>query len=104
MPNISGDEQAGIFDAAGIFDGPQIRTLIRDKNFTSSMNSVELSAWNAFVLIVKKFLGNTKADNNNVLVKKLLKSFKKLKDNMSIKVHYLFSHLERFSENLGNFS
>ena len=43
---------------AGIFDGPQIRQLIRDPEFEESMNTLELEAWNAFVLVIKNFLGN----------------------------------------------
>ena len=42
---------------AGIFDGPQIRQLIRDLEFENSMNEVELETWKAFVLVVKNFLG-----------------------------------------------
>jgi len=45
---------------AGIFDGPQIRQLIRDPEFENSINKVELDAWNAFVLVVQKYLGNNK--------------------------------------------
>ena len=43
---------------AGIFDGPQIRQLIRDPEFENSMNEVELEAWQAFVQVVKNFLSN----------------------------------------------
>ena len=43
---------------AGIFDGPQIRQLIRDPEFEESMNTLELEAWNAFVLVIKNFVGN----------------------------------------------
>ena len=49
---------------AGIFDGPQIRELIRDADFENSMNEVELAAWKAFVLVVKNFLGNNNKDRN----------------------------------------
>jgi len=34
----------------------------------------------------------------------MLKNFKDLGCNMSIKVHYLHSHLDRFPKNLGNTS
>ena len=34
----------------------------------------------------------------------MLKDFKKLGANMSIKLHYLHSHMEKFPENLGDFS
>ncbi|ESN97976.1 hypothetical protein HELRODRAFT_177647 [Helobdella robusta] len=89
---------------AGIFDGPQIRRLIRDPEFEKSMNKVEQEAWNAFVLVVKNFLGNNKARNYAELVNNMVTAFKKLGCNMSIKLHYLFSHMDRFPENLGSMS
>lgn len=89
---------------AGIFDGPQIRTLIKDNNFIDCMNNLESVAWKSFVQVVTKFLGNEKADNYVELVNDLLGSFKNLGCNMSIKVHYLHSHLDKFPENLGSYS
>lgn len=89
---------------AGIFDGPQIRQLIKDKDFTNSMNNLESAAWKSFVKVVKHFLGNEKAKNYVELVQDLLNNFKNLGCNMSIKVHYLHSHLEKFPENLGSCS
>ena len=75
---------------AGIFYGPQIRHIIRDPDFENSLNEVELEAWKAFILIVKNFLGNNKARN--------------LDWKMSVKMHYLFSNMDRFPENLGSMS
>ena len=46
---------------AGIFDGPQIRHLIRYAEFEDSMNELELKAWKALVLVEKNFLDNNKA-------------------------------------------
>ena len=48
---------------AGIFDGPQLRELIRDAELEDSIEEVELEAWKAFVLVMKNFLGNNKARN-----------------------------------------
>ena len=47
----------------GILDGPKIRKLIRDPNFSKTMTNVEAVAWASFVSVVKNFLGNYKADN-----------------------------------------
>ena len=88
----------------GIFDGPQIRQHIRDPEFENSMNEVELEAWKAFVLVVKNFLGNNKARNSAELLNNMLTAFKNLACNMSVKMHYLFSHMDRFPENLGSIS
>ena len=89
---------------AGIFDGPQIRTLMRDPYFITSMNETEERAWNAFCNVVQNFLGNKKADNYEEIVEELLMSLRDLGCRMSIKVHYLHSHLDSFPENLGDVS
>ena len=89
---------------ADIFDGPQIPLLIRDPEFENSMNEVELEAWKAFVLVVKNFLGNNKSRNFAELVNNMLTAFRNLGCNMSVKMHYLFSHMDRFPENLGSMS
>lgn len=89
---------------AGIFDGPQIRLLMKDNDFIRSMNNLEAAAWTSFVAVVKNFLGNQKAENYEELVQNLLINFKNLGCNMSIKVHYLDNHLDKFPENLGAYS
>lgn len=89
---------------AGIFDGPQIRSLINNNDFTNHMTRVELEAWTSFVSVVKNFLGNHKAADYSKIVAKMLVNFKKLGANMSIKLHYLHSHLDRFPDNLGDYS
>ncbi|KAI6646268.1 hypothetical protein LOD99_9299, partial [Oopsacas minuta] len=50
------------------------------------------------------FLGYTKVANHQNLVEGMLKNFHILETRMSIKLHYLYSHLERFPENLGDLS
>ena len=65
------------------------------------MQSSELNAWNGFAAVVINFLGNTKADNYRVLVSKLLQAFQILGSNMSVKVHFLHSHVDYFPDNIG---
>lgn len=89
---------------AGIFDGPQIRTLMRDPNFVTKMNAAEVRAWNAFSNVVRNFLGNRKAENAGDIVEEMLLSFQALGCRMSIKIHYLHSHLAAFPENMGDMS
>ena len=59
---------------AGIFDGPQIRTLLRDQYFVTTMTVVEARAWKAFSKVFHNFLGNKRADNYIELVEELLLS------------------------------
>lgn len=89
---------------AGIFEGPQIRQLVKDPNFVKSMTEVESKAWNSFVLVMSNFLGKNKSDDHVELVEYMLSNLQELGCNMSIKIHFLHSHLDRFPQNLGDFS
>jgi len=64
----------------------------------------ESCAWSAFVETVKNFLGNRKAVNYKGIVAKLLNTLQDMCGNMSIKLHFLYSHLDRFLKNLGDLS
>jgi hypothetical protein len=44
----------------GIFVGPQIRELTKDKTFDSIFNEVELEAWTAFEVVCGNFFGTIK--------------------------------------------
>ena len=68
------------------------------------MSSAEKNGLIAFSEVVSNFLGNTKSPEYKEIVKTLLDTFHKLGCNMSVKVHFLRSHLEYFPENLGALS
>ncbi|UYV81267.1 hypothetical protein LAZ67_20000589 [Cordylochernes scorpioides] len=85
----------------GIFVGPQIRELQKDGNFQNSLNEVEAAAWNSFRNVCKNFLGSVKVENYRDIVNDLLVSYKALGCNMSLKIHFLHSHLDFFPDNLG---
>jgi len=89
---------------AGIFDGPQIRHLTKDLNFVLCMNEFESAAWTLFVAMIQRFLGNFKDENYKDLVQNCLNSFHNLGCNMSIQVHFLFSYIDKFPNNLGDAS
>ena len=64
------------------------------------MTDMESAAWQSFILVTQNFLGNRKVENYQELKEDMVSKFKYLGKNMSIKVHYLFSHLGRFFTNL----
>ena len=78
----------------GVFVGPQIHEPFSDDTFDHLLSGNEKKAWKAFQLVATKFLGNYKADNYEQLVANLLKSYKALCCNMSLKIHFLHSHLD----------
>ena len=87
---------------AGVFNGPQIRTLVHDQGFT--MNDKEGAARLSFGDVTKNFLGYKKAQNYENLVSNMLLAFHYLGYKTSIKVHFLFSHLDKSPENVGSVS
>lgn len=85
----------------GIFVGPQIRHLLKDLTFEAKLNTTEKKAWIAFREVCAKFLGNEKSRDYRKIVQELLTSYKTLGCNMSLKIHFLHSHLDFFAPNLG---
>jgi hypothetical protein len=84
-----------------IFIGPQIRDLIKDEYFDKLLLGDEKAAWDSFKLVVKGYLGNRGAQTYKELVNNILQSYQKLGCNMSLKIHFLYSHLDFFPENCG---
>jgi hypothetical protein len=65
------------------------------------MNVVERNASTAFKNVIEKLFGNHKDEDYKNIVRILFKNFHILGCNMSLKVHFLFSHLNLFLKNLG---
>ena len=97
LPAISIDELNAV-----ILDGPQIQRLIKDDIFVLHVTTAECAAWNFFAVVVKEFLGKTNAANSKELVQVMLTYFHALEGGMSLQIHYLFSHLDKLPENLGD--
>ena len=88
----------------GIFVGQQIREVVKDSHFDELLNDVELRAWTALKAVIKNFFGNKMAPNYVELVQTMLDAFHHMKCNMSLKVHFLHSHLDFFPSNFGDVS
>ena len=63
------------------------------------MTTVEKEAQISLKKVVQGFLGNSKASNYKELIENMLEKYHNLGCNMSIKMHHLHSHLDRFPEN-----
>ena len=68
------------------------------------MSSCERTAWEAFTSAVYNFLGNHKPDDYVQVVQALVNSFQELGCRMSVKLHFLDSHLQYSPDNLGDYS
>ena len=85
-----------------VFVGPQIRKLTKDEQFLSTMTNVEKKAWLSFAETVSKILGNTKDSDSKTIAENMLACFKVLGSRMSLKVYFLYAHLDYFPQNLGD--
>jgi hypothetical protein len=63
-----------------------------------------LSAWKAFRNVVEIFLGNNKSPNYQELIEDMITKHQTLDCRMSLKLHVLHSHLDFFSDNMGDIS
>jgi len=97
FPNVSGTKNKEV-----IFTGPQIRELMQDKQFNEDLNETERTVWLSLKRICKDSLGNHKVANYQDVVQDLLTSY--MGCNMSLKIHFLGSHLDFFPESLGKVS
>lgn len=88
----------------GIFDGPEIRRLLKDEKFPTTMTGIQKNAWLSFKEVVENFLGNHRSQNYRELVSKMITDFGEMGCLMSYKLHFLHNHLDRFPENCGDFS
>ena len=95
FPSLSGAK------LKGVFIGPQIRDITKDEYFDKLLLGDEKAAWVNFKFVVKVFLGNKRAQNDEDLVNNLLQNYHKLGCNTSLKVHFLHLHLDFFPENCG---
>jgi len=80
----------------GVLTGLNILSLLGDEVFEHIITGDEKRAWHAFREVVTGFVGNRRADNYKDLVEEILSSYEKLGCNMSVKIHFLNSHLDFF--------
>ena len=88
----------------GIFTGPQIRQILDSEKLEDKMTTLERDAWQSYRNVVHGFLGRSKANNYEDCVETLLQTYCKLGCRMSLKMHYLHSHLDFFRPNLTDVS
>ena len=75
-------------------------TFNTEQKFFTYHDNPRKNAWRSLTAVVENFLGYFKAPNYYDLSKQLLNSYEQLGCNMSVKVHFLHSHVNYFPENL----
>ncbi|GBL89054.1 hypothetical protein AVEN_255195-1 [Araneus ventricosus] len=75
-----------------------------DPKFEKFLRSKEKQVWDAFYQVSTNFPGNDKAENYKDQVEDMLVLFQDFGCNMSLKIHFLDSHLNFFPDNCGQVS
>lgn len=89
---------------SGTLNGPQVSKLMKNVRFAATLKTVEKRAFDAINGVIDNFLGNRKAGNYREIIGELIQSFREMKVNMSLKIHFLHNHLDFSPDNLGDFS
>lgn len=88
----------------GIFVGPQIRKVMHSDEFQNLLTRDQERAWTSFEAVVDGFLGNKRSSNYRQLVERMLEDFANIGAHLSLKLHFLKSHLSFFPDNMGAYS
>ena len=65
------------------------------------MNEKKKQSWVSFKDVVRKILGNTRYPDYKTIVQRVQAAYEAQGCKMSLKVHFLHSHIDYFLENLG---
>ena len=85
----------------GVFIGPQIQKLTKDKDFEQLLTLKELRAWEAFKSVCRGFLDNTQVPDYQECIEKLSVIWVyDMRCQTSLKIHFLHSYLNFFPLNL----
>lgn len=88
----------------GVFDGPHIRILFESKDLESALDPEEKAAFISLKNVCRNFLGNRRASNYQEMIKEMMEHYEKLNINITIKMHTLICHLDKFRASCGAFS
>lgn len=88
----------------GIFNGPEVNRILDDPVFRSAVPEKFQKLLDAFKAVSHGFLGSKKDPNFKKLVARLITCFRDVDANMSVKMHFLYNHLDEFADNLGDYS
>lgn len=85
---------------AGVLNGPDIRKLIRSTSFEDCLDPNQQIAWDSLKAVIEGVLGKNRVEHYAVLVDDMLTAYENMGVHMSLKIHFLNSHLDFFARQL----
>lgn len=85
------------FTSTGTLNGPDIRKLMKSEAFTNSLPTSGKKAWIAIKSVITNVLGGKRIESGaEELVVEMMRLFKKIGMSMTLKMHFLNNHLDKF--------
>ena len=78
--------------------------MLRCEELEDQMTAREAGAWKTIREVLQNFFGNKRKKNCKALVNNLIEEYKKMGCRMSLKLHFLHSHLDFFGPNMESVS
>lgn len=85
-------------------NGPDIRNLMRSEVFSEDLDENENEAWTAIKDVIQNFLGKNRPDDYEERAQRMVRALGKAGVHMSLKIHYLADHLDKFPPNCADYS
>lgn len=89
---------------AGIFVVPEIQKIVDYDILPQLLSNEEKEAWYIFNAVVHGFLGNHTAEKYDQLITDMTTNFSIVRCRLSLKIHKLHSHLDKFKNSVGVYS
>lgn len=72
--------------------------LTRDEPFENALSDIELMAWHCVKAVIQNVLGIHRSEIWRILIENMIDAFHLLNVKMSLKIHFLHSHVEKLAE------
>lgn len=82
----------------GILNGPDIRRLMKDQRFEAALTEIDLIAWDSVKAVIENVLGVNRSDDWRIHIDEMLTAFHNINVRMSLKIHFLHCHADKFNE------
>lgn len=73
---------------------------MKDVTFSDVLKNEELHAWNSVKAVIENVLGINRVENWRDYVESMMASFETIGVNMSLKIHFLHHHQDKFGQQL----
>lgn len=84
--------------------GKQVNLLLKDDEFTNILTPNGKNVWLAFGKVVTGFLGRKRHPSFQLFVKRLIKLLSENDIKMTLKIHFLRDHLDKFPDSCSDYS